>query len=213
MEDWDFAPTPVPWGTVACLAGLVWGAVVLVVHLAGGALVCNPRTTENSSCAHSHAKNGIYQGVLGAGSSQGRARASTAFTVHFSSRRDAHRDVSGFTTDAQGGYCIVWAEERSTPVASYDDTVASIKADWRPLAGAKPPTGCQAGDRGIPWNRADDLRHTPQYVAGLILTLAGMALLLLALVLRNAPSAWWLRTAGLSVTAASTLLVALLWLV
>jgi len=57
-----------------------------------------------------------------------------------------------------------------------------------------------------------DFVHSTGYVAGLVLTLAGVALLLIALVLRRAPSAWLPRTAGLIITAVSTLFVAVFWL-
>ena len=116
MDDWSRAiqegPTPVPWATVGCLAGLLWGAFVLLCHLTFGALACDDPNLEG-------------------------------------------------------------------------------------------PVSCATGH----------VTHSLGYLAPLILTLAGIALLLIALILRRAPSAWVARAAGYLVTALGTLLVAVSWFV
>ena len=134
--------------------------------------------SDTSYCAESRAKNGLYRGVLT--DRRDRTVTSAPFTVAFESRRD-ERDVAGFSTDAQGRYCIVWAEERITPLAHVDGSQPRIEAPWRPLNGARPPHGCQAGDGGIPWNRADDLGSSVQFLALPAIAILSAILLLVGL--------------------------------
>jgi hypothetical protein len=191
-----------------CLAALAWCGFVLFFHWVAGALACG---WDTSYCAQSRDKNGVYRGVLV--DRHARTVTGTAFSVAFESRRSARpRDVSGFSTDAQGRFCIVWAQESITPFLHVDGSVTSIRDPWQPLNGANPPPGCQAGDQGIPWNRADDLTSSAQFLAVPAVAGPGMVLLLVALVLGGAPTARRPRTAGLALTVASTLLAALLWL-
>ena len=138
----------------------------------------------------------------------------TSFSVAFESRRRAHpREVGGFSTDAHSNYCIVWAQERITPFVHLDDgSEITIDVPWQPLNGAEAPPNCQTGDRGIPWNRADDLKSTPQFVSVPAVVLPGVALLLFGLIVRGTP-ARRARMAGLVLTLASTLLAATLWFV
>jgi hypothetical protein len=100
------------------VVALAWCAVLLVYHVGGAALAC---TTDNSDCARSRNKNGVYRGTLvGPG---GRAYTSTRFSVAFHSRQSSDpRYVEGFSTDASGRYCIMWAEERVTPVCAPERT-------------------------------------------------------------------------------------------
>jgi hypothetical protein len=146
---------------------------------------------------------------------QHRTLTGTSFAVAFESRRSAHpRHVSGFSTDARGRYCIVWAEERVTPIAVLAGrSEVGIDVPWKALNGSRRPPGCQAGDHGIPWNRADDLKSTRQFVAVPAFALPAMALLLLALVLGGGPAGRRTRIAGLVLATASTLLAAVLWFV
>ncbi len=191
----------------ACLAALVWCALVLFVHWAASAFACG---WDTSYCANSRDKNGLYTGVLV--DRQGRRLTETSFSVLFESRRDADpRDVDGFSTDARGRYCIVWAQESVTPFARVDGYETSIDVPWEPLNGDDAPPGCQAGDNGIPWNRADDLKTSAQFIALPALAGPAMILLLVGLVV-GARRPAWPRTAGLALTAASTLLAAVLWL-
>lgn len=201
---------PGKWaGRGVCLAALVWCGFVLLFHWAAGGFACGMDT---SYCAQSRDKNGVYRGVFVDG--QGRTLTDTAFSVAFESRRGARpRDVSGFSTDAHGRYCIIWAQERITPSAHVGGSEWSIRDPWQPLNGASPPPGCQAGDQGIPWNRADDLTTSAQFLAVPAVAVPGVVLLLVALVLGGAPTARNPRTAGIALTVASTLLAALLWLV
>jgi hypothetical protein len=144
---------------------------------------------------------------------QHRALSDSPFSVAFESRRSANpREVGGFSTDSRGRYCIVWAEERITPSAVLDRrSEVGIDAPWHALNGSARPPGCQAGDHGIPRNRADDLKSSTQFVAVPAVTLPAMALLLLGLVLGRRPAGRYTRTAGLVVTLAGTLLAAALW--
>jgi hypothetical protein len=191
-----------------CLVALVWCGFVLLFHWVAGAFACG---FDTSYCAYSHDKNGIYQGVLV--DRRGRTLTDTTFTVAFESRRRAHpRDVSGFSTDAQGRYCIVWAQERDTPFAQFDSSETTIEQPWRALNGAQPPPGCQSGDQRIPWNRANDLTSSAQFLAVPAIVVPGAVLLLVAVALGAAPSGRRARSAGLLLSAASTALTALLWL-
>jgi hypothetical protein len=196
------------WISRAVSAGaVVWCGLVLLFHFAAGAFQCG---LDTSNCAVSASKNGIYQGVLI--DEEYRTWADTSFSVAFASRRSS-RPVGGFATDAHGEYCIVWAHERITPRAHVEDGGPSIQVDapWRPLNGADPPPGCDAGDEGIPWNRGDDLQNTPQFFSVPVVIVPAAALLLLALLIRRTPWTSLCRRGGLALTAVGTLLTAILW--
>jgi hypothetical protein len=190
-------------GGGVCAVTLLWCGVVLLLHWAAGAFACG---WDTSYCAQGRAKDGVYRGVLvDAGD---RTLANTAFAVTFASRLTAPA-VRGFTTDARGAYCVVWAEERIVPfITAGSSPTLPTDVPWEPLRGAAPPAGCQSGDRGIPWNRSDDLQRTPQYISVFAVVLPGVALLLLGLV-RGTRRA---RHGGLGLAFAGTLLAAALWL-
>jgi hypothetical protein len=123
----------------------VWCLVVLFLHWLGAVSACGGWGGDTSSCAYSRAKNGTYQGVLVAPT--GAPLRNFAFAVSFDSRRHSSlRSVHGFTTDAQGGYCIVWADEHRVP---YIDSVGDVRALWQPLNGRHPPPGCRSGNQGF----------------------------------------------------------------
>ena len=204
------SPWARPWIIRAtCLIALVWCGIVLLLHWAFSAFAC---AWDTSNCALSRDKNGVYQGVLV--DLQGRPIRNADFTVSFESRRSAHpRRVSGYSTDAQGRYCLIWSQERIIPFAYYNGSGTSIRGSWQPLDGASPPARCQAGDQGIPWRRADDLRSSVQFVAVPALVIPGSVLLLAGLLLGGAPSAARVRTCGFVLTAAGTVLAVLVWYV
>jgi hypothetical protein len=182
---------------------LMWAVLVLLVHWAAAGLACG---WDTSNCATSHDKNGLYQGVLD--ERRGEPFTNTPFTVAFESRRHAHpREVAGFSTDAEGRYCIVWAQERITPFAHVADLTRPIRGARQPLNGTDPPPGCQTGDQAIPWNRADDLRRSLQFLSVPAAVVPGMILLLVGLV-GGASS----RRAGVVLILTGTAVAALLWL-
>lgn len=191
-----------------CLAGLAWCGAVVLFHSFAAALACG---WDTSYCAQGRDKNGLYRGVLI--DRQGHVARNTRFTVAFESRRNADpREVGGFSTDANGAFCIVWAQERSTPSITSDGAPRGSIRGWEPLNGADPPRRCQEGDRGIPWNRASDLKTSPQFMSVPALAVAAAALLLVALVGGRAETLR-MRRSGLALTLASTLLAAVLWFV
>jgi hypothetical protein len=194
---------PAPALSRLCLAALLWCIVGLTAHWAFAGLACGGDTT---NCALSHDKNGVYRGVLA--DAQGRALTNTSFSVAFASRQTSSpRDVSGFSTDANGDYCIVWAEERITPFLQVSPSFGtSLSEPWKPLNGASPPHGCQSGNQGIPWNHASDLKRTPQFVSVIVLGIASALLLLVGLTF---PA---FAIAGLTLTTATTALGAILWI-
>jgi hypothetical protein len=188
------------------LAALVWCGVVLLFHWAAGAFACG---WDTSYCAQSRDKDGLYRGVLV--DRQGRTVTNTPFTVGFESRRNAEPgEVGGFSTDSAGRFCILWAQERITPSISLDGAPEGSIQGWEPLNGSDPPLGCQAGDEGIPWNRADDLKTSPQFMSVPALAVPAAALLLVAL-LGGRTGTQRLRQAGFALTFASTLLAVILW--
>ncbi len=126
------------------------------------------------------------------------------------SQRDASpRSVQGFRTDPPGRYCIVWADERGLP---YVESVGEVRTPWQPLSGRRPPPGCRSGEEGIPWNRADNIIDSPQFLAVPAILVPGMILLLIPLVRGDVSEAGRPRAAGLALAVAGTVLAALLWL-
>jgi hypothetical protein len=193
------------------VVALVWCGVVLLFHFAAGAFACE---SDGSGCALSRHKNGVYEGML---VSRGNEKwLNTAFSVSFESRRDARpRETGGFSTDATGHYCIVWAQEEVwfVHVAGVaGDGAVRFSDPWQPLNGADPPPDCQTSDQGVPWNHAQDLMSSPEFLALPALAVPAVALLLIALLLEGAPKARHARAVGLVLTVASTGLAVLLWL-
>lgn len=168
----------------------------MLAHWALGNLACG---WDTSYCAASHEKDTTYRGQLTA--DDGRVLADTAFTVAFESRLDAPR-VGGFTTDADGTYCLVWATEATTPLAYVDGTLAGrLEQDAE-----APPGDCQTSDAEIPWNRADDLRSTPQFVG--VFVPGALAILALVLgLLRPTRTSFVIGSALTAVTFALTVFV------
>ncbi|MGZ6616355.1 MAG: hypothetical protein ACXVFQ_18230 [Solirubrobacteraceae bacterium] len=198
------------WSEVHAFAGfvLVCCVAVLFAHWLAASTAC---ARDTSTCAHRREKTGTYQGVLVGGiGAQRLTLRNFAFSVVFPSRRDASpRSVEGFRTDQQGRYCIVWADERGLP---YIDSVGEMRTLWQPLNGRDPPPGCRSGDEGIPWNRADGITDSPQFLAVPAILIPGLILLLIALVRGDVPEARRPRGAGFALALAGTALAALLWL-
>jgi hypothetical protein len=163
---------------------------------------------DTSNCALSHVKDGYYAGVVIDPRTQQRV-ANRRLNVYFESRRDYGVVV---TTDSDGRYCIVWAQEHVYPDAHigprYD---LSLHADWQPLRQGPPPRGCEISDTTIPWNRAADLRTRWQYKS--VLWIGGGALLALAIsILTNAavlkPA---LRALGMSAAVGALVMCIAVW--
>ena len=163
----------------ACGLAFGWCLVLPLPHWVASAFSCG---FDTSYCAESRHKNGLYRGVLV--DQQGRRLTNMPFSVDFETRRGREGPslVDGFATDGFGNYCVVWARERIIPRAYVDERyVAGIDGRWEPLNGSGPPRGCQEGDEGIPWNRADDRASSPQFISVFVLTLTSIALLLVGL--------------------------------
>ena len=192
----------------ACGLAFGWCLLLPIGHFVAAELSCG---LENTYCAESRHKNGVYRGVLV--DAHGRRLTNAPFSVAFETRRNEDpNEVGGFSTDRFGNYCIVWARERIIPIAYFDGSYRSIRSPWQPLNGSQRPRNCQEGNHGIPWNRADDSKSSPQFLSVFVLTLTSVVLLLVGLALGGAPAARPVQIAGLSATLASTLLVGLLWL-
>jgi hypothetical protein len=191
---------------VACILGLAVCGFVLLVHYFFGGIACS---FDTSYCAMTRHKDGLYRGVLR--DRQGNVLADTPFTVRFESRRnERRRDVGGFRSDGQGRFCIVWPSEEITPFIELDGTDA-IHTPWVSLGRQAPPPGCQPGDAGIPWNRSDDLESTIQFRSVPALLVPAAALLVLAFLFRMEGAGKLLQRGGLALTAAGTVLAAVLW--
>jgi hypothetical protein len=190
---------------IVCALAIAWCALVLVAHAFAGAISCG---WDTSYCAQTHTKNGVYRGILR--DNQGAAVASTRFTVSFESRR-GRPAVEGFATDAHGGYCIVWAQERIVPFANAGDELIPIPDPWESLERAGPPAGCQSGNAGIPWDRADDLSTRAPYRAVQVFALAAVALLAIGLVAGTRRGGRGACAAGLGLAGVSTALTAAQW--
>ena len=74
-----------------------------------------------------------------------------------------------------------------------------------------PPAGCQDGEEDVPWDPADDLATSTQYVSVVVLGLVTITVLILGIYGRQSRSGRWLRTGGLALTVASTTLPIVLW--
>jgi hypothetical protein len=179
-------------------------ALMLLFDASRAATACSQDT---SYCAATTERNGIYTGTLSG--SDGRPAANTHFEVLFASR-GLERPRVRFTSDARGRYCILWPEEQVFPSsdATQQHRVANVGA-WLPLDDRPPPRGCQVGNEGVPWQRAEDLASSWQFFM-----LVGLPALALALL--GAGAANWRRRgrlwARLAVTLAAVALLAHIWL-
>lgn len=187
-------------------------ALVLLQVVATG-LSC---AWDTSYCAASVDKNGVYEGTL---TLDGRPYRSWEFEVGFESRRGLPR-VS-FWTDEQGRYCIRWASEAVVPYPSTPDgeslrgskegAPAVALSEWRDLEGQEPPPGCEAGDAGIPWNRAKDASSTWQYWLLIALPLTVIACLVSSLLFQRRRHARYLLVSGFLLLGADLIASAILW--
>ena len=149
---------------------LILAVVVVCLHWALGSLACG---WDTSYCAAGQEKDTAYKGTLE--SDDRGVVADTEFSVRFESRLDAPR-VGGFSTDAAGGYCVLWAREAVSPLAYVGDTVVGrleIPEDEATIE----PSECQTSDASIPWNRTDELRQTTEFRAPFVL--GGLAIVVL----------------------------------
>ena len=180
-------------------------ALVLLFDASRAGFACG---TDTSYCAKTTERNGIYTGTLR--DPADRPVVNTEFDVHFASRGSERPRVT-FTTDERGRYCILWPHEAVLPSTHVTGatTGGPSLGGWLPLEDAAPPPGCQTGDAGVPWHRAEDFASGWQF-----LTLLGLAAL--ALVALVAGAANWLGRgrfwARLAVTLTAVALVAHVWL-
>jgi hypothetical protein len=171
---------------------------VLLIVIAGLMLLANAFrasfacSTDSSTCARSTEKNGVYETTLV--DQAGTPYRSREFLVEFRALRSGDRVA--FRTDRSGHVCIQWASESSYPLlltaggdelyaryvgGQYQEPVSSLR-EWQDLEGREPPPGCQQGDRGIPWYRAEGATGSWQYLLLQALPAAAILALLLALV-------------------------------
>jgi hypothetical protein len=172
---------------------MVWCAVILLLHIAGGALSCGMDT---SSCATTRHKTMVFEGRL--------TRPDTSFEL----AAVGVGQVGGFRTDSRGRYCVVWTPDGGELLV--DGQEAGILSTGSRLRG-HPPADCRDGDKNVPWDRADDLTTSPEYVSVVVLGLAAITVLILGIYGRQSRCGKWLRTAGLVLTVASTALPIVLW--
>lgn len=200
-------------GDVAfALAMIVIAALVAILHWGATELSC---AWDTSYCASSTEKHGVYEGVLQ--SLDGSPYRSAEFTVAFESR-EGLPPVS-FRTDAGGRYCIQWASESivpsartgsGEPLANRGGEFTGLR-EWRDLEGGVPPPGCEEGDEGIPWNRAENADSTWQYWLLMVLSLATLLLLVSALFGRRSRFAIPCLVAGAVLLGIDLIVGAILW--
>jgi hypothetical protein len=177
-----------------------------------GSLACSH---DNANCAESTEKDGVYRGALV--NHDGSPAANTEFTVAFQSR-EGEADVA-FTTDANGAFCIRWANESITPHVQEDQLTIS-EAEFpedRSLSNFKEstsgPPDCQSSDATIPWNRAETLQSSWQFVLMMGLAAGAALVLLLALLRPREQSAASVLRIGVVLLGAAILATVLGWLV
>lgn len=183
---------------------LLVASALLVLHWGAAQLVC---AWDTSYCARSREKDTEYRGRLVG--DDGRVLADATFEVAFESRAREGR-VRGFSTDAEGDYCVRWAQESvipyayvdggpSLPLESPEDEVVDADAD--------PTVPCQEGDAGVPWNRSDEVTSTTEFRA--LLVAAALAVLVLIIGLFRPLRA--IFYAGSALTASVAVAFAVLW--
>src|SRR5215475_12489026 len=182
-------------------AALLWCAALLVAHAYAGTVACG-WLEDNNRCAGHRAKDAIYRGVLV--DDQGRPLTG-AFTVSFPSRDEP---VGGFSTDADGRFCIRWGSDGIAYAHIGGTTVVPQFPNER---SGPPPSDCQEGDAGVPWNRAKDLTRSPQYLSLWFVALLAAVYLMAAIGRRGNPSGERPRNVGLALTGVATLLFVVLW--
>lgn len=185
---------------------IVPAAVIAVLHWGATEFSCS---WDTSYCAKTTEKNGVYEGALE--TREGRPYSSAELEVEFESRRDL--PPVSFRTDEAGRYCIQWALERIYPFARTpggEEELGSL-SEWRDLEGQIPPPGCEEGDEGIPWNRAEDASSTWQYRLLMVLSLATLLLSAFALFGRRSRYAYSCLAAGAVLLGIDLVVGAALW--
>jgi hypothetical protein len=203
-----------PGDVVFAIVLIVAAALVGFAHLFFVGFACSGDTSE---CAQSSKKNGVYEGTLSY--PDGRLYRSAEFEVAFASRKN-ESDLT-FETDAQGHYCIRWANERTYPTATTpageplagSGTGGPSLGPWDELSFFGAPTDCEEGSGGVPWNRADDAESTWQSRLLILLPLASIAAMIAALLGRRSRYALRLFVAGGTLFAADLLAFVVLWFV
>jgi hypothetical protein len=117
----------------------------------------------------------------------------------------------GSRTDARGRYCIVWAKETITPSAVVGDGGPIGLRRWRPLRGAAAPPGCQETAAGIPWDRAENLRSSWQFLTLLLLPALALSALAAAAGFRKRRGGCPLLAAGVVLAGAGLVAQFVLW--
>jgi hypothetical protein len=145
--------------------------LMLVVDSFRATYACSQDT---SYCAETTDRNGLYTGTLR--DSEGRPAANTEFEVHFASR-GLDRPRVRFKSDARGRYCILWPKEDMFPSSRVAEGHDASLGSWLPLGDRPPPRGCQRGDAGVPWQRAEDLASSWQFLTLVALPALALALL------------------------------------
>lgn len=202
-------------GFTVAVAGLVAALFLIGFDYAVSAFSCS---LDTSYCAKSRKKNGIYTGTLL--TTDREPAANVQFTVSFESR--AGEDPVAFRTGDDGSFCIRWAEESVTPSIEQSGLIlqGSEVAQDRRLTdfqtveegGGGPLPGCQEGDAGIPWNRADDLRSSWQFALMVGLAAAAGLIFLLALLRSGMRTSIGVLRVGLALLGAAVVATAAGWI-
>jgi hypothetical protein len=139
---------------VVALAALV----LLGLNLLQAGFACH---SENTECAYSASKNGVYTGMLRGTGSPRVVEASFGSLTGSSVPRDVAPD---------GRYCLLWTHEREAlaialagppPLAAGRSYVAL--GPWHATHGGSAPLGCQTSSMTIPWDLASDLFGSWQF--------------------------------------------------
>jgi hypothetical protein len=196
---------------VLAALGLGGALLLLLFNWAAASLVCSQDT---SYCAESTEKDGIYRGELI--NSDGSPAANREFTVSFQSRE--YEPDLAFTTDANGAFCIRWAQESITPhVQEADLLIADPSSEYpdsritdfkESTAG---PPDCQSSDARIPWHNAENLKSSWQYVLMMGLAAGAALLFLLALLRAREPSSATVARIGGALLGGAILATVLGW--
>jgi hypothetical protein len=180
-------------GRLAATLALMWTVLVLLAHLVVGSYACG---SDTSNCGRTRHKTTVYHGYV--------PFPNTLFKVAFPSIVDYGGLVGGFRTDSNGHYCIVWAPESGTFIINGNQT------NFGPPRGrlllGRFPAGCQSGNRGVPWWRAEDLGSSPQYRSVTDAALLTMLVLVFGLIGGPSKLAARVRATGVVLALASTIL-------